>query len=103
MATCNAGHGCTIKCSNGCLAIYWLPNGPCKTSCGDSLETLSVPKDARFSVSIQELSARSVARVFSALVSDGLRSTLEKSDRAISLSIPSCSLDDLERALQAQL
>jgi hypothetical protein len=33
--TCDAGHGCSITCSNGCGAIWWEPDGPCSTFCSD--------------------------------------------------------------------
>lgn len=33
MATCDAGHGCSITCPDGCGAIYWHNTGECDTWC----------------------------------------------------------------------
>lgn len=38
MARCNAGHGCSINCPDGCGCIYWHGSGICDCWCsGDDL------------------------------------------------------------------
>lgn len=38
--TCTApGHpSCTISCPAGCIAMYYEPNGPCRTMCSGSMK-----------------------------------------------------------------
>ena len=31
--SCDAGHGCSITCKNGCSAIYNLDTGKCSKKC----------------------------------------------------------------------
>jgi len=62
--TCTApGHqDCTITCKNGCIALYYEPDGPCKTKCsGDDDRAMGAKiKKGGASVSASELSASEV-------------------------------------------
>lgn len=35
--TCDAGHGCSITCPNGCSAIYNIDTGLCTKACAKAL------------------------------------------------------------------
>jgi hypothetical protein len=35
--SCDAGHGCSITCTDGCSAIYNLDTGRCSKACGKAL------------------------------------------------------------------
>jgi hypothetical protein len=48
--TCNAGHGCSISCADGCSAIYNHDTGQCSTSCGEPV-SVSDQKDKRGHIS----------------------------------------------------
>lgn len=38
--TCNAGHGCSVTCADGCSAVYNHDTGQCSTACGDEARAL---------------------------------------------------------------
>lgn len=35
--TCDAGHGCSITCADGCSAVYNEDTGQCSKACGAAL------------------------------------------------------------------
>lgn len=39
--TCDAGHGCTVTCKDGCSAVYNEDNGKCSTACGHQARVLA--------------------------------------------------------------
>ena len=71
MGICTASRhsACTITCSNGCIAVYYEPNGPCVTACSSDILSGNIPniaisKDDRFSIAINALPAYMLANVF---------------------------------------
>jgi hypothetical protein len=112
MATCTApGHpSCTITCTNGCGAIYYEPSGPCRTWCSRHADK-DAPKDApfefkqgdKFSIQISELPANALAGMLGAALSADLAKQAQGSNKSISLSLSSASLEDLLKALRGQV
>ncbi|MEX0753410.1 MAG: hypothetical protein WD073_10875 [Xanthobacteraceae bacterium] len=35
--TCDAGHGCSITCADGCVAIYNIDTGQCSKACSQAV------------------------------------------------------------------
>lgn len=67
MATCNAGHGCTITCPNGCGAVYDHETGTCTKWCSESpgkslslaegsLEKVTLTRESIVSMQFDEVS-----------------------------------------------
>lgn len=44
--TCDAGHGCSITCKDGCSAVYNEDTGQCSKACGKAVSA-SGPKNQR--------------------------------------------------------
>lgn len=64
MATCNAGHGCSITCSNGCAAIYNKDTGECTKWCEPSAREVDGSAfEGKFSIEINDMSVGSLAGV----------------------------------------
>ncbi len=56
MATCDAGNGCSITCTNGCGAVY--SNGTCTKWCEPSFNAEDIPEgifEEKFSIEVNDL------------------------------------------------
>jgi hypothetical protein len=105
MATCTApGHPtCTITCTNGCIAWYTEPNGPCHTQCSHKIEQISVPKDSKLSLSVQDLPAAQLGVIFGSVFSSSFKSASEKSTKRVSYTVSSATLAEIEKSLSSLL
>jgi hypothetical protein len=95
MATCTApGHSsCTITCSGGCIALYYEPNGPCKTACSNNSDAIEIDKARRFSVQITDIGGAELERLIGSSLQPTLRAAVGASRKSISLALTDVDFD----------
>lgn len=102
MATCNAGHGCSITCPNGCGAVYNHSTGECSTWCEGSATAID-PKllAGTFNVEISDMSPTVLARIMGEdLLGDGFK-ILQGSQTRVTLKLEDTDLAGLVARLAA--
>jgi len=66
--TCNAGHGCSITCADGCSAIYNHDTGQCSTSCGEPVSASGEKdKHGHISAVFQDTPRKNVDKLLNAI------------------------------------
>ena len=103
MASCNAGHGCSITCHNGCLAIYYLPNGPCKTACSNSLDEVEIAEGVSFSISVNDLPPHDAARIFRKVLGEKRSHSLATLTAPLSIQLADAKLADVREAIEKHM
>lgn len=116
MATCTApGTTCTITCQNGCGAIYFLPDGPCKTFCSgdkccegeafDKSDKLSSPlaPSTLISIQVNELPAEKLGVAFNQCLPHTVVELLKTSKVDLSFSLNSTTIDQLINTIKNEL
>lgn len=97
--TCTApGHpSCTITCEHGCIALYYEPDGPCKTQCSGSLQAIEPGK--QFSIQISGVRRADLE----GLLGSSRASSIAQldADRDISFSGKNLTLDTFVEQLNA--
>jgi hypothetical protein len=107
MASCDAGHGCTIACTGGCGAVWVEPNGPCHTFCDDT--SVEVPKDVskaeKFSIEINDLRISQLINVLPVDLGfeDQDQEQRQRGEKRISLRMHSTSRSELTAELKRHL
>ena len=104
MATCTApGHSsCTITCPNGCIALYYEPNGPCRTSCSGSA-VLDIDASQKFSVQISDMPATDLEKAIGPSLGATIQSALKASSKSVSLSLQSVGVKELTDAIKGAI
>ena len=102
MATCTApGHqDCMISCSNGCVAIYIEPSGPCYALCSENATQVELPRYSKFSVAINEMTTTRLENIIGAVLPNDVRDVMIRSPLKISLQLSSINLDEFTAALR---
>jgi hypothetical protein len=104
MDSCTApGHpDCTINCSNGCIALYIEPSGPCYISCSDNITntTMELPRYSNFSVAINEMPASRLESIIGVVLPNDLRDAMIHSSQKMSLTLSSINFDKFVEALR---
>ena len=96
MATCNAGHGCSITCPNGCAAIYNHDTGECTTWCESSATAID-PKElgGTFNIEINDMSPSVLADVIGETLMGARFKTLSGSGERVTLKMEDADLSAL--------
>ena len=104
MATCNAGHGCSITCPDGCGAIYVEPNGPCHTWCeGDATMLDELQRAEMFSVDFHDLKVGPLINVLDLDLDDDRKQQIQRGEKRLTLSMKSTSLREFTAEVERQL
>jgi hypothetical protein len=100
MATCDAGHGCSISCSNGCGAIYNHGTGQCSKWCEASATKLD-PKelDGTFSIEVNDMSVSVLASILGEKLLGDRYATLAGADKRVSFKLESTDLGKMLTSL----
>jgi len=104
MSTCTApGHSsCTITCSNGCIALYSEPNGPCTTSCTGGAR-LEIDPTAKYSVQISDIAPSDLDNILGATFAGTLHVQQAPAAGKISLSLNGASKQDILDAIHGAI
>ena len=100
MSDCDAGHGCTISCPNGCGAVYVEPHGPCTTFCSGSGEIGLGGGHGIFTIAISALPCRDFARIFKKVLGEEKSRDLEAVSAPISFKLTSVKVHDVLKAVE---
>ena len=103
MATCNAGHGCTISCPDGCGAVYAEPDGPCTTWCeGSQAMPDHLRRAETFSIDLHDIRLASLVHLLDG-VDEERKALAERGDARVTLSMQQTTLVDLSRELTRRI
>ena len=101
MATCNAGHGCSITCPNGCGAIYSHSTGKCTKWCdGNFTAAKEDVFDGEFTIEVNELPVADLVGAIGERHLGGTYASFAKSDKRVSFKLEAGDVAGLVAALQ---
>lgn len=98
MSTCTApGHStCTITCPGGCIAVYYEPNGPCRTGCyGSASEPFKIDPSRTFSIQINGMSSADLAMYLDDSIEPQARESLKLGSKSLTLNLEHITLKEL--------
>ncbi|EMM7531570.1 MULTISPECIES: hypothetical protein [Citrobacter] len=103
MTTCTApGHpSCSISCPNGCIAVYYEPNGPCRTMCANGA-TLDLDSTQNYSIQMSDILATDLVEIFGTSIPLD-NSLILQSKNTVSLSLQNVSVEELVKAIHSAL
>ncbi len=61
--SCDAGHGCTITCTDGCSAVYNEDTGGCSTGCGEAVSAAHHEKGKHIDATFRDMPKASIDRL----------------------------------------
>lgn len=103
MATCDAGHGCSITCSNGCGAVYNHTTGACTTWCEPSAMSVSPDTfDGKFSIEINDMSVAALSTALGEKHLDGGFKQLAGSGGRVSFKMESTDVGGVIEQIRKQ-
>ncbi len=62
--TCDAGHGCSITCKDGCSAIYNLDTHRCSKACGRASSAAAAP-ESKVNANFHDMPASQIDKILS--------------------------------------
>ena len=96
MATCDAGNGCSITCTNGCGAVY--SNGTCTKWCEPSFNAEDIPEgifEGKFSIEVNDLAIGILAQAIGEKALNGKLQSYMHSKKRVTFKLPSTDLSGL--------